>query len=421
MKITILSIGSLGDVQPFLTLAIRLKDAGHDVCMAVPSTYRQLVINNGVNFSNFGIGSMDLVEERKLSTRIEAGGKLSFIVHRIREKQRFFDQLNLRALQICQDAQLIIYRISVYLAAFSIAQQKSIPCVEIGTAPIVRTHTFPFLCFFGIPSLGGPYNWATHVLGEQIIWQFFRHSTNRFRMNVLNTAPFPITGPEQIKREYGVPVLHAFSPLVVKKPPDWPDWAHITGYWTLDDTREWKPPTDLVKFLESGPPPVYVGFGSMPSRDPKRTRTLITEALQSAGQRGVIATGWSGMKPLSNHSDRYFFLESAPHEWLFPRMSAVVHHGGMGTTGASIRSGVPTIIVPHNYDQPFWGKIVAELGVGPKPIPRKRLSSDNLAQAIDLAISDKNMRCQAEDLGRRVREEDGVGSAVNLIHQYSHK
>jgi sterol 3beta-glucosyltransferase len=419
MRITILTIGSFGDVQPFLALAVRLQIANHVVRLAVPPNYQKLVESHGVNFSPLGQDNRDLLQEAKVRSMIELGGRLPFINYRIREKQRLFDQINLQALQACWDAQLIIYRASEYLAAFSIAQKKAVPCVEIGMAPLVRTRAFPSLYFYGSPNLGGFYNWNTHIFAEQVIWQFFRHSTNNLRKKVLGLAPLPMTGPECIKREYGVSVLHPFSPSVVPKPIDWPEWAYITGYWIQEGLNNWRPSQSLVNFLESGPPPVYIGFGSMPSRNPQDTLNLVTNAIQATGQRAILATGWGGIKPPSSLTDQFFVLESAPHEWLFPRMSATVHHGGMGTTAASIRAGVPTIIVPHNYDQPFWGQTIAKLGIGPKPIPRKKLSAENLSLAINIAISDQSMGCKAEILAERVRAEDGLGCAIDIINKYT--
>ncbi|MCP4593378.1 MAG: glycosyltransferase family 1 protein, partial [bacterium] len=154
------------------------------------------------------------------------------------------------------------------------------------------------------------------------------------------------------------------------KPSDWGEQAHVTGYWFLDHVSDWQPPADLVRFLESGPPPVYVGFGSMMSRRAEQTTRITLDALKQSGQRGLIATGWGALSQ-SDLPDEVFLIESVPHDWLFPRTAAVVHHGGAGTTGAGLRAGVPGIVVPFGGDQPFWARRVEALGVGPAPIPRK--------------------------------------------------
>jgi sterol 3beta-glucosyltransferase len=119
-----------------------------------------------------------------------------------------------------------------------------------------------------------------------------------------------------------------------------------------------------------------------------------------------------------NISKNVFVLDSAPHSWLFPRMSAVVHHGGAGTTAEGLRAGVPAVIVPFTVDQPFWGNRIKALGAGTEPIPVKGLTTDKLAEAIQTATSDPKMRQRAESIGRLIRSEDGVGNAVKIVKQY---
>jgi sterol 3beta-glucosyltransferase len=197
-------------------------------------------------------------------------------------------------------------------------------------------------------------------------------------------------------------------------PPDWDGRSVATGYWFLDRPDDWQPPHELVEFLERDAPPVYVGFGSMPSEDAVVKTRLILEALQLSGQRGVVATGWGGLS--ANDLPEYVHaLETAPHNWLFPRMAAVVHHGGAGTTAAGLRAGVPTVICPFFGDQPFWGRRVASLGVGPQPIAQKGLSAEKLADALLTVIGNKTMKERAAALGATIRSEDGIGRAVALI------
>ena len=166
--------------------------------------------------------------------------------------------------------------------------------------------------------------------------------------------------------------------------------------------------------IEAGPPPAYVGFGSMSSEDPDQTTRLILEALALSGQRGIVQAGWGAVSSALLPPSVYV-LESAPFSWLFPRVAAVVHHGGAGTTAAALRSGVPAVVVPFFGDQPFWGSRVASLGVSPPPIPRRRLTAERLAQAIQSALTDTVMRQQAAALGERIRGENGVARAVEVI------
>jgi UDP:flavonoid glycosyltransferase YjiC (YdhE family) len=202
---------------------------------------------------------------------------------------------------------------------------------------------------------------------------------------------------------------------VISKPSDWHN-THVTGYWFLDAAPDWTPPSDLVDFLQAGSPPVYIGFGSMGNRNPEETADLVLQALAKTGQRAIMLSGWSGMRK-ENLPDSAYLIDSIPHSWLFPRVAAVVHHGGAGTTAAGLRAGVPTVIIPFFGDQGFWGQQVADLGVGTEPIPRKQLTAQRLAQAIQTAVTDQMMRQRAAALGAKIREEDGIASAVAVIQE----
>ncbi len=189
-------------------------------------------------------------------------------------------------------------------------------------------------------------------------------------------------------------MLSAYSPSIIPHPADWPDSVHITGYFFADTQADWQPSPELEAFLEAGDPPVYIGFGSMAGRDPEQFARLILEALAKSGQRGLLLTGWGGLHPESV-PDNVFVVDSAPHSWLFPRMAAVVHHGGAGTTAEGLRAGVPSVIVPFILDQPFWGARIKALGLGPDPIPQKNLTADRLANAIKLAVTNSDMKTRS--------------------------
>jgi UDP:flavonoid glycosyltransferase YjiC (YdhE family) len=188
----------------------------------------------------------------------------------------------------------------------------------------------------------------------------------------------------------------------------------MTGYWYLDTPRDFEPPRELDTFLNSGTPPVYIGYGSMIAGDPKETLELILQALSITKQRGIVESG--GGLLLVGSPDNLLKIGSVPHDWLFPRMAVVVHHGGAGTTATGIRAGVPSVAVPFIYDQPFWGRRLADLGVGTEPIPFRKLSVQRLANAISRAVSDQGMREKAARLGSLIRSEDGVNKAVGALN-----
>jgi sterol 3beta-glucosyltransferase len=213
-----------------------------------------------------------------------------------------------------------------------------------------------------------------------------------------------------------VPVLHGFSQYVQPRPQDWPESAYVTGYWFLDHESDWQPSPELAQFLDAGDPPVYVGFGSMAGRNPQRLTRIVVDAIQQAGVRGIIATGWGGMSA-DNLPETIFKVDNVPHDWLFPRMAAVVHHGGAGTTAAGLLAGRPTVICPFIVDQPYWGARVQALGAGSEPIPQKQLTAEKLAAAIREVTSSASIRQNAESLGEKMRQEDGVATAVEIIER----
>ena len=250
------------------------------------------------------------------------------------------------------------------------------------------------------------------------MWQTFRPADNKACRQVLQMAPASFWGPFTSLQRQAQATLCGYSPQVMPPPGDWADFIHVTGYWFLEPPAAWEPPSDFVNFLQAGPPPVYIGFGSMGSNKPEETTELVLQALARTGQRVVLSSGWDGLKK-ENLPETMFMIGSMPHSWLFPRMAAVVHHGGAGTTAASLWAGVPTIVMPFFGDQPFWGQQVHELGVGPTPIPRQHLTVERLAEAIRRAVSDTTMRKSAACLGERIRAENGLAQAAAVIEQNS--
>jgi len=212
-----------------------------------------------------------------------------------------------------------------------------------------------------------------------------------------------------------ISVLNGFSEHVVPRPADWNEHVHVTGYWFPKD-RPSQPPQDLQEFIEAGTPPIFIGFGSMSLKNPQKATEIILEALQQSGQRGILHMGWGGLgnQDLPNY---VFKINYAPYGWLFPRMALVIHHGGSGTTSFVLRAGIPSCVVPFVFDQLFWGNRVAELGVGPNPIPYKSLSVERLTDAILLGTSDPLMRQRAFELGRKIQAENGIENSVQLIEQ----
>jgi UDP:flavonoid glycosyltransferase YjiC (YdhE family) len=318
-------------------------------------------------------------------------------------------------LKACKDIDLIVSGIGGLFIGFSIAEKQDIPFLQAYYIPFTPTKAYPSFLFSQLPfKLGGIVNKFSYSIARQMMWQGFRSADNLARKEVLNMPPASILGLYKSKRFNQLPILNGFSQAVIPRPPDWNENNHITGYWFLDSSKNWSPPDELIEFIQSGTSPVYIGFGSMSNRDPEETTDLILQALKKTKQRAIILSGWGGLykKSLPN---TVFMIDSVPFSWLFSKVAAVIHHGGAGTTAAGLRAGVPSIVIPFFGDQFFWGQRVAELGAGPEPIPRKRLSVGRLTKAIQKAISDKTIKQKAKNIGLKIQEEDGVRNAVSVI------
>jgi sterol 3beta-glucosyltransferase len=277
------------------------------------------------------------------------------------------------------------------------------------------TQEYPALIFYNAPHLGRRFNLATHKFFEQIMWSASKSSVSEFWKRKFGRLPKDFACPYPRQTTYRAPTVVSCSDYVFPRPADWPEHVHNTGYWFLEEGAGWSSPEDLQDFLSKGKAPVYVGFGSIgDAASAAQTTRLVVDALQRCGRRGVLATGWDGLAQIDRLPEDIFILESVPHSWLFPRMAAVVHHGGAGTTAAAMRAGVPSAVIPHTADQFTWGRRVYELGVGAKPLPRKRLSAEKLAQAIDAALASET-RKKAGDLGRKIQCENGVQAAAKII------
>ena len=414
MRITLISIGSRGDVQPFIALAVGLQKTGrYEVRFAAPDNFKSLAREYSLDFFPLGVDTQKLLGTGGIDPNQNI---ILWFSEVLRSMKPLIERIAENTWSACQDSELIVYSL-VGIWAYHVAEKLGIPCAMASPIPgVTPTQAYPNPngLFPSLP-LGGGYNRLTHIISGHIFQLFTGHFINRWRKEKLHLPAIPfgkypyshINGRPQ-------PMIGCYSPIVSPKPPDWGGHLHVCGYWFLDPPPNWQPSAKLTTFLETGTPPVYIGFGSMANSTPQKTAQLVQEALELSGQRGILAAGWGGIDN-ANMSGNIFSLDSAPHAWLFPRMAAVVHHGGAGTTGAGFRAGVPSILVPHLGDQPFWAKQVTELGVGPQPIPRKRLTSARLAAAITSATTDQNMQARAAALGERIRAEDGVARTIEII------
>lgn len=413
MRILIIAPGSRGDVQPYIALGKGLQNAGHTVRLVSHSNFEPLVRSYGLEFWSFGNDVKEAVENSELRELTEKGNFLLLLAKMAKESEREALRFAESGLQAAQGMDVVLGGIGGLFIGTAIAEKLHIPLVQAHVFPFTPTKDFSSVL---TPKLPAFLNRLSHHLARQVMWQGFRSADSIARKKVLNIPSAPFFGPYHSKALRNMPILYGFSPSVIPAPSDWNSNIHITGYWFLDEPDDWQPPAALLDFLQSGPPPIYIGFGSMSARNPEETADLILQALSLTHQRAVLLSGWSGLRK-DNVPDSVFMIDSIPHSWLFPRVSAVVHHGGASTTAAGLRAGVPSIIIPFFGDQFFWGQRIADLGVGTKPIPRKSLTAEKLAVAIQEVMRNQEMRQRAEKLGKQIQAENGIQSAVEVFNQ----
>ena len=416
MQATIIATGSRGDVQPYIALGVGLKRAGHRVRVLAPSDYHQLIRSAALDFFDTG-GSMEAVA-RSMEGLLEGGNFLRILARMGPAAERMIGQVAARGLEASRGSDVIIAGLGGLPVGWALGEKLGIGFVPAYLYPFTPTSAFGTV-LAPRPGLRLP-GWAnrlSHRVAQQMIWQAIRTADAQARRQVLDLPPASFWGPYAALEGSGRPTLCGYSPHVIPVPGDWAPSIHVTGYWFLDPPENWQPPAGLLDFLNDGPPPVYIGFGSMVNRQPDDVAALVCDALQRSGLRAVWSSGWGGLSG-ARLPESVYMTGSIPHAWLFPRMAAVVHHGGVGTTAAGLRAGVPSLAIPYFGDQPFWGQRIAALGVGPQPIPRSRLTADRLARALQTVTTDTAMQAQAARLGEAIRAEDGIGNAVRVIEDF---
>ncbi|MDQ3707479.1 MAG: glycosyltransferase [Chloroflexota bacterium] len=418
-KITLVALGSRGDVQPFVALGQGLRAAGHRVRIAAAADYSPLVQAYGLEFAPLAGSIRELMDWGLVYDILDApGNPLRFGKRMLEAVQPLVSRLVADCRKACAGADMVVAStLGVYIA-YDVAEALGIPLYAAHMHPYGTTRAYPQVFFPTLPRrvpLRGRYNRITHWLTEAGFWTLLASSLNAARREVLALPAISRTAMLRRANAITAPVLLAYSPLVAPRPRDWAAHARVTGYWFLDREPGWQPPQHLVDFLASGPPPVYVSFGSnLAGRDPDGVTRLIMKALAQAGVRGVLSSGWGDLGNV-DLPESVLKIGAVPHDWLFPRMSAVVHHGGAGTTAAALRASVPSVVVPFFGDQRFWARRVHALGAAPAPIPRPGLTADRLAQAIRAAVCNPVIKQRATRLGKHLERENGVQRAIEAL------
>ncbi|CAO0794017.1 unnamed protein product [Mucor circinelloides] len=418
LHFTCITIGTRGDVQPYIALCKGLMKEGHRCRIATHDEFKDWIEEHGIEFRTVGGDPGELmricVENNFFS--------VNFVVEGLRLFKDWIDELLTLSWKAVQGTEIIIESPSAMIGVH-MAEALRVPYFRSFPMPMTRTRSFPHP--FATPNnpKGRLYNDMTYVLFDHAVWRAIAARTNSFRQTTLG---IPATSYEKLE-VWKIPYLYSFSPSIVPSPLDWLDWIHCTGYWFLDNPQTgWTPDPELKAFIEAqdGRPIVYIGFGSIIVSDPLEITRVIIESVLLSNVRAIVSRGWSSRHKkgavseeadiLSRHPGTIMSVQSVPHDWLFPKIRAVVHHGGAGTTAAGLRAGRPTIIKPFFADQFFWGERVEEMGIG-RCI--KSLTVDNLSAALRVVSTDENMLKVANRVGQKIRAETGVDTAIQCIYR----
>lgn len=413
MRIMLSAHGTRGDIQPLIPLGVRLRGAGHEVLLCAAGSYRPAVAAHAVPFAPL---SSDLVDLSQALMRGAGSPRQGLTTARQLWRATRHAMDDEWAAAAAFQPEVMVYHPKL-LESSEIAERLDIPAFATLALPFLTpTGEFP-VPVIASRRLGRRLNRWTYQF-QRAVPLVYGGMINDFRVRTLGLRALSrFADPSRDWRGERIPVLYSHSRHVVPIPSDFPPSAHVTGYWFLNADLTWRPDSALTRFLAAGPPPVYVGFGSMIAGGGARARTeMIVAALAVAGRRGILARGWGGLA-VTDLPEHVHVVDDVPHDWLFPQVAAVVHHGGSGTTAAGLRAGRPTLVCPVLGDQPFWGKAVHRLGAGPAPIPLTALTVPNLTQALTALTSMPEFLARAGAVGEALRAEDEPGNAIRVLEQ----
>jgi UDP:flavonoid glycosyltransferase YjiC (YdhE family) len=413
-NIKLLTSGTLGDVTPYIALGLGLRDAGYSVRIAAPVGFASLVESSGLPFAPFEGNPSDLM--------INQGDPLtigSSFIHSIRATREFltkarplYARMLHTAADACRGSHALLYGLPA-LWGTHIAEGLHIPAVRAVLQPLTPTYKFPSALLPFRYSFLGIGNWFTHWIVTQATWLAWRREINHSRRADFGLPRAQWIDPSLQTFSRQPLTLNGFSEHIVPRPPDWNEKQIITGYWR-SPAQQWNPPDELINFIDRfSENTIAIGLGTPGTKDFTHLIKILEEALDQSDTQAVLTF------PIQWHaqikSKRIFPIEYAPHDWLYCHVRVAVHHGGAGTTSASLHTGIPTIILPLAIDQFFWGECVHKIGVGPRPIPQRGLSVVKLAAAIQQALQDDDMRENAKRVSRALSLENGIQAAVRVI------
>jgi sterol 3beta-glucosyltransferase len=413
VRVAIAALGTRGDVLPYVVLGRGLREAGHDVLISTMTRYRGLVEDASLRFHGlpgdpadvFRAGRIDVSSWRALHHVSMLHARVDALVSQSDPEL---------LLDAWADREYVIFTSSTTFAHV-VARHLGAPSAMVVMTPTVATGAFAHPVLAPRLALRTRGNLATWLVGERLQKQTFKEPLKPAARRAWRLPAFPLATRRRGSAWPPFPVVHAFSPEVQLRPQDWPRHVTVTG-WLLPEPSSASLPDRVEQFLRQGPPPIYIGFGSMPIPSPERIAQMLIAALGRTRQRAIVCG--SDLAKLAALADRDAVLtaEALPHERLLHRVSTVIHHGGSSTTGAGLRAGKPTLVVPFVFDQFFWGQRVRSLGAGPPPIPFRRLSDDRLAHGL-ADLTSGRYDAAARRIGKRISAENSVTRAIEEIER----
>jgi sterol 3beta-glucosyltransferase len=414
--VLIVAIGTRGDVAPYTGLGTRLAEAGYRVAVATQAPFAHLITGCGLEYREIPGDPRDWLGTNTGQRALGTGPRaLAASVKMIKQGVREVGEGMLAVLR--QGADVALLPMGAIPFGYHIAEGLGIPSIGVPLVPTEPTRDFPPPALSRVPVPGG---WGNLMLARASAagtLKLFMPTANQIRQQ-LGLAP--TTGRAMLREqaERNWPVLYGHSPVLLPRPRDGRPGIDVVGHWWPVPPAGWQPTSALLDFLAAGPPPVFITLGSMATARAAEIGAIFTAALHKAGVRGIVQTGWAGVTTAADED--ILTVDEIPYDWLFPRLAAVVHHAGIGTTAAGLRAGIPAVGVPVWLDQPFWARRLVHLGVSPATVPLRRLSTDRLADAIRAAIDDPAYRTRAQQVAQQINAEDGAGRVVEAVHEILH-
>ncbi|MCW9705870.1 glycosyltransferase [Fodinibius salsisoli] len=415
MKALLFSIGTRGDIEPFLAIAELLKDRDWDVVCVFPEQFRATVESMGLPFYGFSRAFLDMLDSKE--AKMFMGGQGSFL-----KRIKFLIKMARFGLKLSKDILELHHRVQKEESPdrvlyhpkcnYSLIWGMANPGKSILVSPIPGVcHTINHLTILG--DYGKTLNklsfWAQNTLKALMLWKFskrYRQDYPDLKITVSSIKK------AMLKKEK---TLYAISPSLFPKPEYWPSSAHIAGYYKRDKTVNWKPDEALTSFVNEHNKIVFVTFGSMSNARPRETTNILVDVLERNNISAIINTSSGGLEKTAESLDSIHFVNDLPYDWLFPKIQAVVHHGGSGTTHTALKYGCPSLIIPHILDQFFWNETISRLQLGPKGMSIKKLDQNNFESKLLDLVNNDSYKNNAERMAEKMNTESNKNKLYELI------